>query len=112
MTDAEAEATKPEPILLEAPVRDVLVYRNGTKIVREGKVKVPAGEASTVALKFLPQSIDSSTVKVTGKGKVAGRIKSMNIEEHHEQETNQAELERQEKELEAMREKDAVLQRK
>ncbi|MBN2152459.1 MAG: mucoidy inhibitor MuiA family protein, partial [Candidatus Lokiarchaeota archaeon] len=65
-----------------------------------------------VALKFLPESVDASTVKVTGKGKVPGRIKSMNVEDHHEQESNKAEIEKREKELEAMREKDAVLQRK
>ena len=112
MTDIEAEATKPEPILLDAPARDVLVFRNGTKIVREGKVKIPAGDSNTVALKFLPESVDASTVKVTGKGKVAGRIKSMTVENHHEQESNKADIEKREKELEAMREKDAVLQRK
>ncbi len=112
MTDIEAEATKPEPLLLEAPARDVLVYRNGTKIVREGKLKIPAAESTTVTLKFLPQSIDASTVKVSGKAKVPGRIKSMNIEDHHEQESNKAEIEKREKELEAMRERDAVLQRK
>ncbi|MEX2680733.1 MAG: mucoidy inhibitor MuiA family protein [Candidatus Sigynarchaeota archaeon] len=111
MTEIEAEATKPEPILFEAPVRDVMVFRNGTKIVREGKLKIPA-ENSTIALKFLPQSIDDSTVKVSGKGKVPGRIKSMNIEPHYEQEANKAEIEKREKELDAMREKDAIFQRK
>lgn len=112
MTSIDAQESKPEPILLDAPVRDVLVFKNGTKIIREGKVKIPASEGTAVALKFLPRSIDESTVKVSGKGKVPGRIKSMNIEDHHEQESNKAEIEAREQELEAMREKDTVLQRK
>nr|MDO8112852.1 mucoidy inhibitor MuiA family protein [Candidatus Sigynarchaeota archaeon] len=106
-----AQTTKPEAIILDAPATDVLVFRNGSKIIREGTVTVPGGDQQ-VALKFLPDSLDSSTVKVTGKGKVAGRIKSMNIENHYEQAGSKEEIEAQEKALETLREQEQVLARK
>lgn len=100
-----------EPIILEAPIQEVLLFKNGSKMIRTGSVKVPEGD-SQVALKFLPDSMDSSSVKVTGKGKMVGRIRSMNIERQYEQGASMEDIERQEKELEGMREHEALLVRK
>ena len=102
---------KPEPIVLDAPAKEVLLFKNGSRIVREGTITVPEGD-NQVALKFLPDSLDSSSVKVSGKGQVAGRIKSMNIEKQYEQVTSKEDIEQKEKQLEAMREQDAILVRK
>ncbi|HME55611.1 MAG TPA: mucoidy inhibitor MuiA family protein [Candidatus Lokiarchaeia archaeon] len=103
--------TDTEPISMDAPIQEVLLYKNGSKMIRTGTVSVPEGD-SQVALKFLPDSMDSSSVKVTGKGKVAGRIKSMNIERQYEKGANKEELEQQEKILEGMREQESIVERK
>jgi len=103
--------TEAEPNILDAPIQEVLLYKNGSKLVRTGTITVPEGD-SQVALKFLPDSMDSSSVKVSGKGKVQGRIKSMSVERQYEEAANKEDIERQEKELEEMREHEALLERK
>jgi uncharacterized protein (TIGR02231 family) len=94
--------------MLDAPITDVLVYRNGVKIIRTGAITI-SQDAPTVILKNLPVAIDNSTIKVTGKGNGPGKITGMSIEEIHGTEIPQAEIAELEKEIAQLRAKERVL---
>lgn len=78
--------------VLVSTIDSVVVYKNGARITRRGRVAVPAG-ASTVVVKKLPHDTDPSSVKVTGKASVKGKVVSVSIEEHYEKEIPPAEIE-------------------
>jgi uncharacterized protein (TIGR02231 family) len=54
--------------LLEAPIAEVTVFQDGARVVRKGRLAVPAG-SPTVVLADLPPSVDTASVRVTARGK-------------------------------------------
>jgi uncharacterized protein (TIGR02231 family) len=99
-----------ETIVLDASIKDVQVYKNGTKIVREGKAKLPAGDCKVI-LNALPSSIELGSVKVA-KGKMKPRIKSMSIVDQIEKQDDKGDIDLLEKEIQSMEDEEAGLAKK
>ncbi|MHA1681519.1 MAG: mucoidy inhibitor MuiA family protein [Promethearchaeota archaeon] len=98
-----------ENVILEAPIKKVVVLRNGVKITREGKTTLKEGK-SVVALMLLPPTLDRSTLKVNGRG--SGRIESINVENHYKETSNDEQIDKMEDELEQLRRERDVLDEK
>ncbi|MBD3185664.1 mucoidy inhibitor MuiA family protein [Candidatus Bathyarchaeota archaeon] len=70
---------------IEAPLKEVTVYKKGVKVTRKGEIDLKEGK-QVVLLEFLPMNLDESSLKVNGRG--AGRIENILIETQHEESTH------------------------
>jgi uncharacterized protein (TIGR02231 family) len=66
-SSALPDAPGTTPTLLDAPIVAVTVYPGQARVVRRGRVAVPAGPVP-VTLTGLPLALDAESVRVTGRG--------------------------------------------
>jgi uncharacterized protein (TIGR02231 family) len=65
-----------DDIVVEAPIRSVIVYPQGASITREAPFQLPAGN-SVVMIDNIPNGIDTSSIRVQGIGGDTAMIQSV-----------------------------------
>ncbi len=103
-----SETSKKPDIELSAPIVEVIMYRNGARVTRKGRVAVPQG-SNTIVIKDLPDVIDDGTFKVSGKGTGQGKIVSISLSEQHGTDSNVEIIRDKETQLAGLKEKHAIL---
>lgn len=101
---AQTPSAAPAP-RVSLPVREVTVYSDRARVVREGPVRLAAG-TSTVRLLSLPPTLDPQTVRLEAKG---ARVVRVEVQRAIADEVDRTEAEKLVREIERLRDELAAL---
>jgi uncharacterized protein (TIGR02231 family) len=97
-----------DDIVVEAPIRSVIVYPQGAAITREAPFLLPAGN-SVVIIDNIPNGIDTGSVRVEGVGGTTATIQSVVIRRGETDDSDNPERVRLVEAIEDLREQLALL---